>query len=120
MVSEDFFMKAHNILKQVEELNLKVMSKELMMQRGIKLRHLDSGILSREVNDKFYSPYHSKAQFLVIVQNPTNQVHEQLLKLDIPYREFDIKQLKADGTSHAVTYDQSKPKVFFNSDHKQI
>jgi hypothetical protein len=59
-VAEDFFMKAHQLLTDVEELNLKVFTKELDQQQGIKLHRIDPGILSREVNDKFYSPYHSK------------------------------------------------------------
>jgi hypothetical protein len=53
------------------------------------------------------------------VQNPTNQVHESLLKVEVPYRDFEVKQLLPDGTSKFIKYDQFKPKIFFNSEYKQ-
>jgi len=91
------------------------MQKELEQQHGIKINKLDSGILSREKDDKFYSPYGEKSEFIVIVQNPTDQVHQELLELEMPYSDFEVRRLKADGTSPLVAHDLFKPTVFFNS-----
>lgn len=33
----------------------------------------------------------------------------------MPYSDFEVRRLKADGTSPLITYDQFKPTVFFNS-----
>lgn len=76
--------------------------------------------MSREVNDKYYSPYHSKSQFLIVVQNPTNQIHQELLQAEVPYREFELLRLNYDGTQYNVTCDQFTPKVLFNSENKLI
>jgi hypothetical protein len=120
LVSDDFFKKAHSLLQQVEELNTKVLARELEKQHDIKLDRLDAGILSREVNDKYYSPYHSKKEFLIVVQNPTNQMHEELLQAEVPYREFELLRLNHNGTQYSVEYDQFTPKVMFNSENKVI
>lgn len=92
-----------------------MLQKELEQQHGITINKLDPGILSREQDDKYYSPYSEKSQFIVIVQNPTDQVHQELLELEMPYAGFEVRRLKADGTSPLVSYDQFKPTVFFNS-----
>lgn len=79
-----------------------MLQKELESQHGITINKLDPGILSREKDGRFYSPYGDKSEFIVIAQNPTDQVHQELLELEMPYSDFEVRRLKADGTSPLI------------------
>ena len=89
-------MKVNQALTEIQKMNKDILSRQLEKEYGITLSKLDQSTLSREVMNKTYSPYSFASSYLVIAQNPTHQMHEKLLKIEVPYKEFEIFKLGVD------------------------
>ena len=65
-VAEDYYVKAANTFKDVEDLNFQILSQQ-MAEQGLMISKLDQSILTHKIfKDKMFSPYQMSNHFIVI------------------------------------------------------
>ena len=65
-----------------------------LRKRGLDIKYLDHDIMLRNVLDKeLYSSYQNTTKFIIIAENPSFSETTQLVKIDCPYKNYEMFQV---------------------------
>jgi len=107
-VSVDYFDKVSVANVELEKLNYEILKGSLLDNFNISLGSIDNTLLYREVNAKRFSPYHFASDYIVIISNPSREVHQELIDLEIPFKNFTMFEIEGD-TMKPIVFDYFEP-----------
>mmetsp|Transcript_21879 Transcript_21879/g.33931 ORF Transcript_21879/g.33931 Transcript_21879/m.33931 type:complete len:165 (+) Transcript_21879:2053-2547(+) len=95
-------------------MNKEYLLQKLEMDQGVMVKSLDDNLMFSETQSNVTSSYSKFKEVLLVVQNPTQQVREQLVEIQLPYYNYTIYELK-NGTKEEFTqFEKFLPRVWQN------
>ena len=98
-VAEDFNTKALNTSEQIDMYNAKLLIEKLNYTHNLNVSEFNTSLAIFNSTQKNYtSVYSNNTEFIVTVQNPTPQLREEWVEIQVPYHNYTVSEVHSNGT----------------------
>lgn len=89
-LSGEYYDDASSGKRDVLDMNSKLIMERIYNEYGIKVKKLESDMKFKYNNGELESTYSRDNYTLLVVQNPSQQVREQIVEIQVPYHNFTV------------------------------
>jgi len=114
-VMGDFNDRATEFRGRVLDMNAKYLREKIEQHHGIKVNNLQGTLDYYQTWKSLVSPFSHYTELLFVVQNPSQQLREEFMEVQLPYYNYTIFEV-VNGTEVEVkNFDKYLPRTWLNS-----
>lgn len=116
-VASNFSAKAAETRKNIEKLNAKYLSKALNETFNITIspENMDTSMGYNYTELNYTSLYQMEDQIMFVVQNPTQQIREERVEIQVPYHNYTLWELTNGTLVEVKKFDKFLPRTWKNT-----
>jgi len=117
-VAANYSAKALEARKKIDGMNAKFLAKSLSEALNITLTadNLDSDMgFEASAKYNYTSLYQNEDQLMFVVQNPTQQIREERVEIQVPYHNYTVWEFTNGALVEVKSFDKYLPRVWRNS-----
>lgn len=115
-VAADFLEKATNTSESIDKFNSKLLIEKLNYTHSINISDFNTSLSFNQTLSNLSSIYANNTEFLFTVQNPTPQLREEWIEIQVPYHNYTVSEVYSNGTiSEIVNKTKFLPRLWKNS-----
>ena len=92
-VAADFLKKAQNTSELIEKYNSKLLIEKLNYTHNINVSALNSSLGFNLTMTNLSTSYSNNSEFIFTVQNPTPQLREEWIEIQVPYHNYTVSEV---------------------------
>ena len=115
-VAADFLKTATNTSETIDKHNSLLLIEKLGYSHNINVTEFNTSLSFNQTLTNLSSIYANNTEFIFTVQNPTPQLREEWIEIQVPYHNYTISEVFSNGTiTEIVNKTKFLPRLWKNS-----